>query len=103
MLGLQAEHDLLLLKNQRKVRLHHLQLKVANPPPPTDFSQVERLIDSGYAQTQEFLAQLAPQRVSQPKSQNKASAVNQQPWLQRFWLPKPALDKANLSQTQEQS
>ncbi|MFN8494018.1 MAG: patatin-like phospholipase family protein [Caldilineaceae bacterium] len=106
MLGLQAEHDLLLIKHQRKVRLHHLRLKVADPPAPTDFSQVERLIDSGYAQTKEFLAKVAPQRVPQPKRQAKDSAANQQPrlqqaWLQRFWLPKPALDKANLPQTQE--
>ena len=69
MLGLQAEHDLLLIKHQRKVRLHHLQLKVLDPPAPNDFTQVERLMALGYEQANLFLVTLSPQRPPRPVSQ----------------------------------
>lgn len=55
MLALQAQHDLLLTKSQRKVKLHYIQLHVVKPPAPTDFSQFEPMIAAGYEQTKEFL------------------------------------------------
>jgi NTE family protein len=49
MLHLQAEHDLLLARTARHVRLTYLSLRVPNPPGQTDFSQADRLIARGYA------------------------------------------------------
>lgn len=124
MLGLQAQHDLLLIKHQRKVRLHYLQLKVLNPPAPTDFTQAEQLMELGYAQTMEFLTLLSPQPPPRPtpqrtlrlspanfllrirhatqSQQGKAlSAMHNQPWLHRFWTPKSHLSGPSLPQAQE--
>ncbi|MBX3010164.1 MAG: patatin-like phospholipase family protein [Caldilineaceae bacterium] len=67
MLQLQAQHDLTLLERRKWVKLHHIRLAVANPPPPNDFSQVEELIASGYATTKAYLAQ-RHQRLKLPPS-----------------------------------
>ena len=48
MLHLQAEHDLLLARTARHVRMVYFPLRVTNPPRQTDFSQADRLIDQGY-------------------------------------------------------
>jgi len=62
MIGLQAQHDLFLTKATKKVRLHQIPLRVVKPPAPTDFTQVETLINAGYEQTVAFLATLAGPR-----------------------------------------
>lgn len=61
MIGLQAQHDLYLTKAEKKVRLHHIPLQVVKPPAPTDFTQVENLIQAGYEQTVAFLDTLSGQ------------------------------------------
>ena len=61
MIGLQAQHDLYLTKAEKKVRLHHIPLQVVKPPAPTDFTQVENLIQAGYEQTVTFLDTLSGQ------------------------------------------
>ena len=111
MLNRQAEHDLLLVKHQRKVKLHHLELKVTDPPAPNDFTQVEQLIALGYEQTQAYLTALSPQRLPRPIPQGAVQlspvnfvrrfrqvmqrqaagdflSTNNHPWLHRFWSTK---------------
>lgn len=69
MIGLQAQHDLYLTKAEKKVRLHHIPLQVVKPPAPTDFTQVENLIQAGYEQTVAFLDPLSGQHtVKRPKA-----------------------------------
>lgn len=58
MFQLQTQHDLLLAEMAKKVVVHDIELRIGNPPEPTDFSQSERLIELGYAQTQTYLAAL---------------------------------------------
>ncbi len=66
MIGLQAQHDLFLTKATKKVRLHDIPLRVVKPPAPTDFTQVETLINAGYEQTVAFLATLSIQYTLRP-------------------------------------
>jgi CO/xanthine dehydrogenase Mo-binding subunit len=58
MFHLQTQHDLLLAEMAKKVTVHHIELRIPNPPEPTDFSQADRLIQLGYVQTQAYLAEL---------------------------------------------
>ncbi len=62
MFHLQTQHDLLLAEMAKKVTVHDIELRIGNPPEPTDFSQTERLIELGYAQTQAYLTALPVQR-----------------------------------------
>lgn len=55
MLHLQAQHDLMLVEVAKRVRLHYLLLTVPTPPPATDFSHVDELIDAGYALAHAYL------------------------------------------------
>lgn len=92
MLALQAQHDLLLTKAQRKVKLHHIPLHVVNPPGPTDFSHCEELITAGYAQAQDFLttqpAHRGARATAQPALMNPTTL-----FLRRFWSQKNGLPK----------
>lgn len=67
MLQLQVQHDLRLTEGQKRVKLHHIRLKVINPPAHNDFSQVDALIATGYQATKEYLEQnKKPAKVSPP-------------------------------------
>jgi len=65
MFHLQTQHDLLLAEMAKKVVVHDIELRIGNPPEPTDFSQSERLITLGYEQTQAYLAALPSRRRKQ--------------------------------------
>jgi len=88
MIGLQAQHDLFLTKAEKKVRLHHIPLRVVKPPAPTDFTQVETLIQAGYEQTIAFL----DTPVGQPMVK-RPTALPEWPkmpgeLLRRWWQPR---------------
>jgi len=55
MLHLQAQHDLMLAEVAKRVRLHYLLLTVPQPPPATDFSHVDELVNAGYTLAQAYL------------------------------------------------
>lgn len=55
MLQLQAEHDLYLAGDARRVRLHYMALFAPFKMEATDFSHADALLETGYAQAAEFL------------------------------------------------
>jgi len=55
MLRLQADHDLFLTEKTGKVKLHYVRLTMPNPPSELDFTQADRMIETGYQVMQEFL------------------------------------------------
>lgn len=71
MLRLQADHDLFLIEKTGKVKLHYIGLTMSNPPGDLDFTQADRMIESGYQTMQGFLATKAgnrPQSALEPRS-----------------------------------
>lgn len=71
----QVEHDLLLAKIG-KVKLHNINLCIENAPDPLDFSQADRLIESGYQQTQAYLNH----RPARPRTRTPSRQYPLQPW-----------------------
>ena len=59
MLNLQVQHDLHLAEDARRVNFHHIHLVTPRPFSGADFSHAEELLDAGYVQAQEYLAQQA--------------------------------------------
>jgi len=55
MLRLQADHDLFLIEKTGKVKLHYIRLTMPNPPGDLDFTQADRMIESGYQTMQRYL------------------------------------------------
>jgi len=71
MLRLQADHDLFLIEKTGKVKLHYVGLTMPNPPGDLDFTQADRMIESGYETMQSFLAATPgnrPQSALEPRS-----------------------------------
>lgn len=95
MLHLQAQHDLMLAEVAKRVRLHYLLLTVPTPPPATDFSHADELIDAGYTLAQAYL--------TQRKGTHQAVANASNSWqrmvkrLRNFSKPKVAVGPLRLS------
>lgn len=78
MLQLQAEHDLYLAGDKRRVRLQYIPLFAPFDMEPTDFSHPGALIETGYTQAAAFLDQ-APHT----RELRTSPAINQ--WWQSIW------------------
>lgn len=83
MLQLQAEHDLHLVSDQRRVRFHHMELYATFAIEPTDFSRSDELMAIGYQQAEAYLdaGQARPLTAAHPQK-----SVRWPAWLGR-WQP----------------
>ncbi len=75
MLRQQADHDLQLAEEARRVKLHYLPLMPPHKVVSTDFGQTEELLASGYEQTLRLLVD------------EGAGLVAPQAWPRRQWWP----------------
>ncbi len=92
MLRRQAEHDLLLLENRRRVRLHRIRLEVDDPPGIHDWNQTDRLVQAGYEQAIHYLEH---QGMGSPAPGTRRSPLR---WLsQRFLRAMSPFRKAALA------